>query len=78
MPSTIEIKDQIRGSILYILETILDPPNVVHGDLFASDFSNPLDLLWLRQVMEDGGIDPCIQSSKISFYESIYAFNYSS
>lgn len=32
-----------------------DPPNVVHGALFLSDFSNSIDLFCLKQVMEDEG-----------------------
>lgn len=48
LPSTIEIKDNVREDI-----EVLDPPNIVHGDLFVCDFSNPIDLHYLKKVMKD-------------------------
>lgn len=30
--------------------------------LFVSDFSNPVDLVFLKQIMEDEGIDPILRS----------------
>lgn len=58
MPSTIEIINHNRGNIfLNFGDTeALDPPTITTGPLLVNDFTNPLDLLRLKQVMRDEGV----------------------
>lgn len=35
----------------------LAPPNKAKGALFVKDFSNPIDLVWLKQAMNDEDIE---------------------
>lgn len=59
MPSTIEIKYAVRGNIFLNFGDFesIDPPKVTQGSLLINDFTNPLDLFRLKQVMQDEGVE---------------------
>lgn len=59
MPATIEIQDERRGNIFLNFGDIetTKAPKEIHGALFLKDFSNPIDLMRLKLVAQDEGID---------------------
>lgn len=58
MPSTIQIINVNRRNIFLNFGDIevVNPPNITKGPLCISDFTNPLDLVRLNQVMKDEGV----------------------
>ncbi|XP_038904899.1 uncharacterized protein LOC120091119 isoform X2 [Benincasa hispida] len=69
VPATIEVSNEKRGSIYLNFGDIStsNPPSKVKGDLFESDFTNPIDLIRLNEVKCAEGIycDPL--NSKFNF-----------
>ena len=67
--TTIEIFDERRGNIFLNFGdiSIFNPPSKVQGNLFTHDFSNPLDIVRINQVMKDEGFEEVSFSSKFEF-----------
>lgn len=72
MPSTIEIIYN-RGNLFLNFGDVeaSDPPSISTGPLFINDFTNPLDLLRLKQVMRDEGVHFSFKSKELDYLVSI-------
>lgn len=65
----LEINDETRENIFLNFGDIeaLGPPNVVKGDLQVKDFSNPIDLIRVNQVMKDEDVEGLLANPERDF-----------
>lgn len=72
MPSTIEIINVQHGNIFLNFGDIkaLDPPIITHGDLLLKDFSDPNDLIQLKQVLQDEDLNFSFNNPGVDFIAS--------
>lgn len=77
MPLAIEIIDVNKGNIFLNFGDIeiMDPPNITKGFLCLSNFTNPLDLARLNQVMKDEGVSSSFKSAEMDYLISIQSLS---